>query len=197
MNTQSNVPFQGLQALPDGEAELPLVVHLRWEDLAALGREASRLAVRLQRPVSLDEAAGHHLRTRFGVSHAPDKDEHPKTEATRAVTAAVPPAAPMAIAPGTAQQSGGAHAAPTPHTAPAHTSAHAAGHASAPTAAHTTAAHTTSAHTTTRTASPASAPSSLPASGPGLTSGQPADPSGRVAPLGGRNVLEQPTSAAG
>ncbi|MFF7210604.1 hypothetical protein ACFZAU_08665 [Streptomyces sp. NPDC008238] len=189
MNTQSNVPFQGLQALPDGEAELPLVVHLRWEDLAALGREASRLAVRLQRPVSLDEAAGHHLRTRFGVSHAPDKDEHPKTEATRAVTAAVPPAAPMAIAPGTAQQSGGAHAAPTPHTAPAHTSAHtsahAAGHASA---------HTTSAHTTTHTAS---APSSLPASGPGLTPGQPADPSGRVAPLGGRNVVEQPTNAAG
>ncbi|MFJ4851558.1 hypothetical protein [Streptomyces sp. NPDC088733] len=116
MNSQSNVSFQALQALPDGEAELPLVVHLRWEDLAALGREASRLAVRLQRPVSLDEAAGHHLRTRFGVTHAPEKDEQSKADATRAVTApaaAVPTtAAPMAITPGTAQHSQGAHAAP-------------------------------------------------------------------------------------
>ncbi|MFJ4987787.1 hypothetical protein ACIP9H_28795 [Streptomyces sp. NPDC088732] len=116
MNSQSNVSFQALQALPDGEAELPLVVHLRWEDLAALGREASRLAVRLQRPVSLDEAAGHHLRTRFGVTHAPEKDEQSKADATRAVTApaaAVPTtAAPMAITPGTAQHSSGAHAAP-------------------------------------------------------------------------------------
>ncbi|WP_431960828.1 hypothetical protein [Actinacidiphila sp. bgisy160] len=166
MNAQSNVPFQGLQALPDGEAELPLVVHLRWEDLAALGREASRLAVRLQRPVSLDEAAGHHLRTRFGVSHTPDKDEHPKTEAPRAVTAAVPSsAAPMAIAPGTAQQSGGAHAAPA-QTTPTH-------------------APHTSAHTT------------APASGTGLTSARQPEPPGRVAPLGGRNVVEQPASAAG
>lgn len=175
MNSQSNVPFQGLQALPDGEAELPLVVHLRWEDLAALGREASRLAVRLQRPVSLDEAAGHHLRTRFGVSHAPDKDEHPKTEATRAVTAAVPSsAAPMAIAPGAAQQSGGAHAAP------AHTSAH-------------TATHTTT-HTPTSAHSPAHTPAS--ASGTGLTPDRQPEHPGRVAPLG-RNVVEQPTTAAG
>lgn len=179
MNAQSNVPFQGLQALPDGEAELPLVVHLRWEDLAALGREASRLAVRLQRPVSLDEAAGHHLRTRFGVSHAPDKDEHPKTEASRAVTAAVPSsAAPMAIAPGAAQQSGGAHAAPT-HAAPTHASAHTAAHTSAHASAHT------SAHT------------SAPAAGTGLMPGQQPEHPGRMAPLGGRNVVEQPTTAAG
>ncbi|MGW3244954.1 hypothetical protein [Streptomyces sp. NPDC001070] len=165
MNSQSNVPFQGLQALPDGEAELPLVVHLRWEDLAALGREASRLAVRLQRPVSLDEAAGHHLRTRFGVSHAPDKDEQAKTETSRAVTAAVPSAAPMAIAPGGTQQSGGAHAAP------AHTGAHTGAH----TPAHTTA----------------------PATGTGLAQGRQPDYPGKLAPLGGRNVVEQPTSAAG
>ncbi|MET9876171.1 hypothetical protein ABZZ36_16285 [Actinacidiphila glaucinigra] len=184
MNNQSNVPFQGLQALPDGEAELPLVVHLRWEDLAALGREASRLAVRLQRPVSLDEAAGHHLRTRFGVSHAPDKDEHPKTEATRAVTAAVPSsAAPMAIAPGAAsQQSAGAHAAPT-HAAPAHTPAHTPTHAST--------------HATAPTTAPASAHAATPVSGTGLTPGRQAEQPGRVAPLGGRNVVEQPTTAAG
>ncbi|MEU1539601.1 hypothetical protein ABZ461_16055 [Actinacidiphila glaucinigra] len=182
MNSQSNVPFQGLQALPDGEAELPLVVHLRWEDLAALGREASRLAVRLQRPVSLDEAAGHHLRTRFGVSHSPDKDEHPKTEATRAVTAAVPSsAAPMAIAPGAAQQSGGAHAAPAhaANAAPAHTPAH------------------TPTHASTHTTAPPSAHAATPLSGTGLTAGRPPEQPGRVAPIGGRNVVEQPTTAAG
>ncbi|WP_406267682.1 hypothetical protein OH779_23545 [Actinacidiphila glaucinigra] len=187
MNSQSNVPFQGLQALPDGEAELPLVVHLRWEDLAALGREASRLAVRLQRPVSLDEAAGHHLRTRFGVSHAPDKDEHPKTEATRAVTAAVPSsAAPMAIAPGAAQQSGGAHAAPS-HAAPAHTPAHTPTHASTHTPTHSTAP----------TTAPPSAHAATPVSGTGLTSGRQPEQPGRVAPIGARNVVEQPTTAAG
>lgn len=175
MNSQSNVPFQGLHALPDGEAELPLVVHLRWEDLAALGREASRLAVRLQRPVSLDEAAGHHLRTRFGLSHAPDKDEHGKTEATRTVTAAVPSAAaPMAIAPGGVQQSGGAHAAP------AHTSVHGTTHA---------APSHSGAHTATHTPAPAT--------GSTATQGGPqADYPGKVAPLG-RNVVEQPTTAAG
>ncbi|WP_329186326.1 hypothetical protein [Actinacidiphila glaucinigra] len=193
MNSQSNVPFQGLQALPDGEAELPLVVHLRWEDLAALGREASRLAVRLQRPVSLDEAAGHHLRTRFGVSHAPDKDEHPKTEATRAVTAAVPSsAAPMAIAPGAAQQSGGAHAAPA-HAAPAHTPTHTSAHTPTHASTHTS-AHTP---TTAPTTAPPSAHAATPVSGTGLTAGRPPEQPGRVAPIGGRNVVEQPTTAAG
>lgn len=158
MNSQSNVSFQALQALPDGEAELPLVVHLRWEDLAALGREASRLAVRLQRPVSLDEAAGHHLRTRFGVTtHAPEKDEQPKADATRAVAApaAVPTtAAPMAITPGTAQHSSGAHAAPPVVTGTG--------------------------------------------TGPGATPAayQP-DHAGRVGPLGGRNMVVQPGTAAG
>ncbi|HET6353153.1 hypothetical protein OH805_34460 [Streptomyces sp. NBC_00879] len=58
-----------LQALPDGEAELRLVVRLQWEDLAALGQEASRLAAQMQRPVSLDEAASHRLRTR-SAGHA-------------------------------------------------------------------------------------------------------------------------------
>ncbi|MEU0371286.1 hypothetical protein ABZ070_13660 [Streptomyces sp. NPDC006283] len=58
-----------LQALPDGEAELRLVVRLHWEDVAALGQEAGRLAAQMQRPVSLDEAAGHRLRTR-SAGHA-------------------------------------------------------------------------------------------------------------------------------
>lgn len=61
MNDSVNPP---LQALPDGEAELRLVVRLQWDDVAALGQEASLLAAQMQRPVSLDEAASHRLRTR-------------------------------------------------------------------------------------------------------------------------------------
>ncbi|MER5971945.1 hypothetical protein ABT112_19790 [Streptomyces sp. NPDC002055] len=61
MNDQSSLP---LHALPDGEAELRVVLRLRWEDVAALGQEAGRLAAHLQRPVSLDEAASHRLRSR-------------------------------------------------------------------------------------------------------------------------------------
>ncbi|MGP3921976.1 hypothetical protein [Streptomyces sp. 8N616] len=53
-----------LQALPDGKAELRLVLRLRWEDIALLGHEAGRLAAQQQRPVSLDEAASHRLSTR-------------------------------------------------------------------------------------------------------------------------------------
>lgn len=68
MNDRVSPP---LQALPDGEAELRLVVRLAWEDVAALGREAGRLATRMQRPVSLDEAAGHRLRLRPAASSAP------------------------------------------------------------------------------------------------------------------------------
>lgn len=61
MNDPVNPP---LQALPDGEAELRLVLRLQWEDIAALGQEAGRLAAQMQRPVTLDEAASHRLRTR-------------------------------------------------------------------------------------------------------------------------------------
>ncbi|WP_406733139.1 hypothetical protein [Streptomyces sp. NBC_01794] len=66
MNESVNPP---LQALPDGEAELRLVLRLQWEDVAALGQEAGRLAAQMQRPVTLDEAASHRLRTR-SASHA-------------------------------------------------------------------------------------------------------------------------------
>ena len=48
-----------MHALPDGEAELSLVVRLPWEDVARLGQEAGRLASQMQRPVTL-------LRWRFG-----------------------------------------------------------------------------------------------------------------------------------
>ncbi|MFI1393515.1 hypothetical protein [Streptomyces sp. NPDC020681] len=67
-----------LQALPDGEAELRLVVRLQWEDVAALGQEAGRLAAQMQRPVSLDEAAGHRLRNRTTATHARPPAERPQ-----------------------------------------------------------------------------------------------------------------------
>ncbi|MGP4047766.1 hypothetical protein [Streptomyces sp. 2A115] len=61
---------QPLIATPDGEAELALVVRLPWEDVAALGQEAGRLAASMQRPVTLDEAASHRLRNRSAGTHA-------------------------------------------------------------------------------------------------------------------------------
>jgi len=59
-----------LHATPDGEAELAVVLRLPWEDLAALGQEASRLAAQMQRPVTLDEAASYRLRSRQAGTHA-------------------------------------------------------------------------------------------------------------------------------
>ncbi|GAA2246840.1 hypothetical protein GCM10010145_12440 [Streptomyces ruber] len=60
-----------MHALPDGEAEIALVVRLPWEDVARLGQEAGRLAAQMQRPVTLDEAVGHRLRTaRPAAAHA-------------------------------------------------------------------------------------------------------------------------------
>ncbi|WP_190017357.1 hypothetical protein [Streptomyces lucensis] len=60
-----------MHALPDGEAELSLVIRLPWEDVARLGQEAGRLASQMQRPVTLDEAVSHRLRSaRPAASHA-------------------------------------------------------------------------------------------------------------------------------
>lgn len=60
-----------MHALPDGEAEMTLVVRLPWEDVARLGQEAGRLAAQLQRPVTLDEAVSHRLRSaRPAAAHA-------------------------------------------------------------------------------------------------------------------------------
>ncbi|MFG2827464.1 hypothetical protein [Streptomyces sp. NPDC048434] len=59
-----------LQALPDGDAEVSLVIRLQWEDVAALGQDAARLAARWKRPVTLDEAASQRLRMRPPATHA-------------------------------------------------------------------------------------------------------------------------------
>ncbi|MEU3206518.1 hypothetical protein ABZ702_22140 [Streptomyces cyaneofuscatus] len=65
--------ISSVHALPDGEAELHVVLRLQWDDVATLGRDAGRLAARLQRPVTLDEAVSHRLRaTGFGVPAVTD-----------------------------------------------------------------------------------------------------------------------------
>ncbi|KFF97692.1 hypothetical protein PV367_38365 [Streptomyces europaeiscabiei] len=74
-----------MHATPDGEAEISLVVRLPWEDVAALGQEAGRLAARMQRPVTLDEAVSHRLRSaRPAAAHA--KPAAAPTTAPAAVT---------------------------------------------------------------------------------------------------------------
>ncbi|MGR3932176.1 hypothetical protein [Streptomyces sp. BRA346] len=61
-----------IQALPDGDAEVRLVLHLPWDVVSTLGQEAGRLAAQMHRPVSLDEAVSHRLRTQAmsGATHA-------------------------------------------------------------------------------------------------------------------------------
>ncbi|WP_067246845.1 hypothetical protein [Streptomyces sp. DSM 15324] len=60
-----------MHASPDGEAEIALVIRLPWEDVARLGQEAGRLAAQMQRPVTLDEAVSHRLRSRSAsAAHA-------------------------------------------------------------------------------------------------------------------------------
>lgn len=77
-----------MTATPDGEAELALVIRLPWEDVARLGQEAGRLAAQMQRPVTLDEAVGHRLRSsRPAAAHARPAGEQPP-----AVTAGSGPA---------------------------------------------------------------------------------------------------------
>ncbi|MES4905583.1 MULTISPECIES: hypothetical protein [unclassified Streptomyces] len=92
MNEPATPP---VQALPGGEAELRLVLHLSWEDIARLGQEAGRLAAQLQRPVSLDEAVSHRLRGRPApAAHA--KPAHQDRGQPLAAPAPAPaPAAPL------------------------------------------------------------------------------------------------------
>lgn len=76
MNDRFNPP---IQALPDGDAEVRLVLQLPWEVVAALGQEAGRLAAQAQRPVSLDEAVGHRLRHGthpIGVHAKPERERN-------------------------------------------------------------------------------------------------------------------------
>ncbi|MER6677006.1 hypothetical protein [Streptomyces sp. NPDC000983] len=75
-----------MHALPDGEAELTVVVRIPWEDVARLGQEAGRLAAQHGRPVTLDEAVSHRLRSvRASAAHArPSTAEQPAATAAAA-----------------------------------------------------------------------------------------------------------------
>ncbi|WP_055419669.1 hypothetical protein [Streptomyces pactum] len=85
-------PAPAIHALPDGEAEVALVLRLPWEDVARLGQEAGRLAAQTQRPVTLDEAVSHRLRSARGAAHAKPAGEQPP-----AVSAPGPAAAPARV----------------------------------------------------------------------------------------------------
>ncbi|MFI1419944.1 hypothetical protein ACH4VX_18505 [Streptomyces sp. NPDC020731] len=78
-----------MHALPDGEAELTLVVRLPWEDVARLGQEAGRLASQMQRPVTLDEAVSHRLRSARAAAHAKPAGESAPAPAAGAAGASV------------------------------------------------------------------------------------------------------------
>ncbi|MFJ2903870.1 hypothetical protein [Streptomyces sp. NPDC087212] len=84
-----------MQALPDGEAEISLVLRLPWEDVARLGQEAGRLAAQLHRPVTLDEAVSNRLRsTRPAASHATPAGEQPSAVPPAAAVSSLPPRPP-------------------------------------------------------------------------------------------------------
>ncbi|MGW7201233.1 hypothetical protein [Streptomyces chryseus] len=112
-----------MQGLPGGGAELSVVLTLRWDDVAALGREASRLAEQRGAPVTLDEAASHRLRTWSSVANAPDERKStvsppgpppaaltgtPAADRARPHVGHLSETAPVASIP--------QHAAPSPHT---------------------------------------------------------------------------------
>ncbi|MBC2901957.1 hypothetical protein [Streptomyces cupreus] len=79
-----------MHALPDGEAELSVVVRLPWEDVARLGQEAGRLAAQMGRPVTLDEAVSHRLRSvRASAAHA-KPGEQPVAAPSSASVASLP-----------------------------------------------------------------------------------------------------------
>jgi hypothetical protein len=83
-----------VHALPDGEAELTLVVRLPWEDVARLGQDAGRLASQTQRPVTLDEAVSHRLRSARTAAHARPAGEQPAAASAPASVSSLPPRPP-------------------------------------------------------------------------------------------------------
>ncbi|MGP2442775.1 hypothetical protein [Streptomyces sp. JW3] len=86
-----------MHALPDGEAEIALVLRLPWEDVARLGQEAGRLAAQRQRPVTLDEAVSHRLRSARSAAHArpgAQSGEQPAPVVAPAPVSSLPPRPP-------------------------------------------------------------------------------------------------------
>ncbi|MDF3298464.1 hypothetical protein [Streptomyces tropicalis] len=94
MSERVTPAIPAIQAAPDGEAELALVVRLPWEDVARLGQEAGRLAAQMQRPVTLDEAVGHRLRSARAAApsaaHARPAGEQPAATSTSGSVSSLP-----------------------------------------------------------------------------------------------------------
>ncbi|MFF7447958.1 MULTISPECIES: hypothetical protein [unclassified Streptomyces] len=84
-----------MHATPDGEAEIALTLRLPWEDVARLGQDAGRLAAQLQRPVTLDEAVSHRLRSTRPAAHAKPAGEQPPAVASSASVSSLPPRPPV------------------------------------------------------------------------------------------------------
>ena len=81
-----------MHALPDGEAELTLVVRLPWEDVARLGQEAGRRASQTRRPGTRDGAVSHRLRSVRSAAHArPAGEQPPPAPASASVPSASVP----------------------------------------------------------------------------------------------------------
>jgi hypothetical protein len=83
-----------MHALPDGEAEISLVLRLPWEDVARLGQEAGRLAAQTGRPVTLDEAVSTRLRSARSAAHAKPAGEQPTAMPSSASVSSLPPRPP-------------------------------------------------------------------------------------------------------
>ncbi|MEU0068184.1 hypothetical protein ABZ027_01200 [Streptomyces sp. NPDC006332] len=79
-----------MHASPDGEAEISLVLRLPWEDVARLGQDAGRLAAQMQRPVTLDEAVSHRLRSARSAAHAKPAGEQPAPMTSSASVSSLP-----------------------------------------------------------------------------------------------------------
>ncbi|WP_256106444.1 hypothetical protein [Streptomyces sp. ODS05-4] len=123
-----------IHGLADGGAEVSVVLRLRWDDIAALGREASKLAEQRGVPVSLDDAVSHRLRTWSSVvaAGAPEeraRSREPDRAHERARAAASPAPAPSAPSSAPVGGVGGAGRTPVlpPAGGPAEHPAHAAG----------------------------------------------------------------------
>ncbi|OPG05916.1 hypothetical protein B1R27_19510 [Streptomyces sp. GKU 895] len=85
-----------MHALPDGEAEVAVVLRLPWEDVARLGQDAGRLATQMQRPVTLDEAVSHRLRSTRPAAHAKPAGEQPAAVPAPSASVSSLPARPPA-----------------------------------------------------------------------------------------------------
>ncbi|WP_063794441.1 hypothetical protein [Kitasatospora sp. MBT63] len=154
----NDLPISPLHALPDGNAELHVVLTLSWNDVASLGREAGRLAARLQRAVSLDEAASHVLSSR------PETAAPARARANPALAQPAAPAVPAQVE--QARQSAELMMRPTAPTDPATAGAPASPVAAAATVRPDAVAAASRPASAAPTAAPTGVPTAVPVAAP-------------------------------